>query len=58
MVELTDHQRVLLVGLVLAKLAREGCDADPAYTGLLRKLSGVDVVVRVYRPGDEAEPVS
>lgn len=49
MIKLPDHERKLLCDLLLAKLAREGCSADPAYTAALAKLNGVDTVVWVER---------
>jgi hypothetical protein len=47
--KLPDLERKLLVDLILTKLNREGCAADPSYTALLTKLSGVDTVVWVDR---------
>jgi hypothetical protein len=47
--KLPDLERKLLVDLILTKLAREGCAADPSYTALLTKLSGVDTVVWIDR---------
>lgn len=49
MTKLSDQERKLLCDLLIAKLAMEGCSADPAYTAALMKLSGVDTVVWVER---------
>jgi hypothetical protein len=48
--KLPDLERKLLVDLILTKLNREGCAADPSYTALLTKLSGVDTVAWVGPP--------
>jgi hypothetical protein len=49
-IPLSDHERQLLLNLVLERLTRAGCAADPGYSSILRQLNGVDVVVLISRP--------